>query len=92
MREVLPDVVLRTTVIAGFPGETTADMRELERFLDAACFDYVGVFVYSPEDGTAAAVLPTQVPLRTRRARAQRLRDQADRIGWRVWTRTRTSS
>jgi ribosomal protein S12 methylthiotransferase len=82
VREVLPDVVLRTTVIAGFPGETTADVRELERFLEAARFDYVGVFVYSPEDGTEAAILPAQVPLRTRRARAQRLRDRADRIGF----------
>ncbi len=82
VREVLPDVVLRTTMIAGFPGETAADVRELERFLAAARFDYVGVFVYSPEDGTEAAQMPAQVPLRTRRARAQRLRDLADEIGF----------
>ncbi len=82
IRDVLPDVVLRTTLIAGFPGETTADVRELRRFLTAARFDYVGVFIYSPEEGTAAAELDDQVPLRTRRARAQRLRDLADEIGF----------
>lgn len=82
VREVMPDVVLRTTVIAGFPGETTADVRELQRFLAQARFDYVGVFVYSPEDGTTAATMPDQVPLRTRRARAQRIRDLADEIGF----------
>jgi ribosomal protein S12 methylthiotransferase len=82
VREVMPDVVLRTTLIAGFPGETTADIHELERFLEAAQFDYVGVFIYSPEDGTTAAEMPAQVPLRTRRARAQRLRDLADTIGF----------
>ncbi len=81
IRRALPDVVLRTTLIAGFPGETTADVRELQRFLTEAAFDYVGVFVYSPEDGTAAAKMDGQIPVRTRRARAQRLRDLADEIG-----------
>ena len=82
VRTVLPNVVLRTTIIAGFPGETTADVRELRRFLSAARFDYVGVFVYSPEDGTAAAGMDGQVPIRTRRSRAQRLRDLCDSIGF----------
>ena len=82
VRAALPDVALRTTLIAGFPGETTADVRELRAFLRAARFDYAGVFVYSPEAGTPAAKLPGQVPLRTRRARAQRLRDLADEIGF----------
>jgi len=82
IRSVLPDVVLRTTMIAGFPGETTADVRELQKFLVSAQFDYVGVFVYSPEADTAAAEMELQVPLRTRRARAQRLRDVSDAIGF----------
>jgi ribosomal protein S12 methylthiotransferase len=82
IRAALPDVVLRTTLIAGFPGEARADVNELVRFLDEARFDYAGVFVYSPEEGTAAAAMPDQVPLRTRRARAQRLRDVADHIGF----------
>jgi ribosomal protein S12 methylthiotransferase len=82
IRRILPNVTLRTTVIAGFPGETRADARELERFLAAARFDYVGVFSYSQEDGTKAGARADQVPVRTRNARAQRLRDLADRIGF----------
>ena len=82
VRAALPDVVLRTTLIAGFPGETRDDVSILADFLERARLDYVGVFVYSAEDGTCAAELPDQVPLRTRRARAQRLRDVADRIGF----------
>jgi ribosomal protein S12 methylthiotransferase len=81
IRAALPDVVLRTTVIAGFPGETRSDVAELHAFLRAVRFDYVGVFAYSPEDGTPAAILAEQIPARTRRARAQRLRDIADEIG-----------
>ncbi len=82
IRDKMPDVVLRTTLIAGFPGETRGDAALLERFVQAADFDYTGVFVYSPEEGTAAATFPQQVPLRTRRARAQRLRDLGDAIGF----------
>ena len=82
IRAVLPDVALRTTLIAGFPGETRQDAAALQRFLRDARFDYVGVFPYSPEDGTTAAALPNQVPGRTRLARAQRLRDIADEIGF----------
>ncbi len=62
--------------------DTRRRARRCEDFLERARFDYVGVFVFSPEDGTTAAELPDQVPLRTRRARAQRLRDIADRIGF----------
>lgn len=81
IRAAMPDIALRTTVIAGFPGETRADARLLQTFLREARFDYVGVFAYSPEEGTMAALLADQVPTRTRRARAQRLRDLADDIG-----------
>jgi len=82
IRSVLPDVVLRTTVISGFPGETRADAVVLKRFLEEANFDYVGVFPYSAEEGTSAAKMERQVPVRTRRARAQRIRDLADTIGF----------
>jgi ribosomal protein S12 methylthiotransferase len=81
VRKALPGVALRTTLIAGFPGETAADVRELQAFLRDVRFDYVGVFAYSPEEGTVAADLDGQIPTRTRRARAQRLRDLADAIG-----------
>lgn len=82
VRAALPDVVLRTTMIAGFPGETRADVAVLERFLTEARFDYAGVFTFSPEEGTLAAEMPGQVPVRTRKARTQRLRDLADTIGF----------
>lgn len=82
VRGVLPDVVLRTTVMAGFPGETEEDALELERFLAEAAFDFVGVFAFSPEEGTAAARLPGQVPQELRLERAQRLRDVADDAGF----------
>lgn len=81
IRSALPGICLRTTLIAGFPGETRKDMDELVAFLEEARFDYVGVFAFSPEEGTAAAEMPEQVPVRTRRRRAQRLRDVADAIG-----------
>jgi ribosomal protein S12 methylthiotransferase len=80
VRRALPDVVLRTTLIAGYPGETAADFKMLLDFIRRAAFDYVGVFAYSPEEGTVAAELPDQVPPRTRRARTQRVRDAADAI------------
>jgi ribosomal protein S12 methylthiotransferase len=82
IRSVMPDVVLRTTVMAGFPGETAADFAELESFIEEAAFDYVGVFAYSPEEGTPAAALDGQVRRAVRIRRAQRLRDLADRIGF----------
>lgn len=81
VRAALPDVTLRTTVIAGFPGETEAEAEELEGFLADAAFDYVGVFAYSPEEGTAAAALEGQLADDVRAERAQRLRDAADIAG-----------
>jgi ribosomal protein S12 methylthiotransferase len=82
VRGFMPDVCLRTTLIAGFPGETRQDARRLEDFVRNARLDYVGVFPFSPEDGTPAAAMPDQVPFRTRRARTQRLRDIADEVGF----------
>lgn len=82
IRAALPDVVLRTTVIAGFPGETEAHAEELESFLAEARFDFVGVFAYSPEEGTAAAEMPGQIPEDVRTERAQRLRETADVAGF----------
>ncbi len=73
LRERIPDVTLRTTLITGFPGETEADVRELEGFLRTVEFDHVGVFRYSEEEGTAAADLPDDVPARTKAARQRRL-------------------
>jgi ribosomal protein S12 methylthiotransferase len=81
IRAAIPDVVLRTTVMAGFPGETEDDAAALERFLRDAAFDYAGVFVFSPEDGTPAARLADHVPPDIAHERAQRLRNIADDTG-----------
>jgi ribosomal protein S12 methylthiotransferase len=62
IREQLPDAILRTTLIVGFPGETEAQFEHLGGFLERQRFDHVGIFTFSPEDGTAAATLPNSVP------------------------------
>ena len=62
IREQLPDAVLRTTFIVGFPGETEEQFQHLLDFVAEQQFDHVGVFTFSPEEGTPAADLPNQVP------------------------------
>ncbi len=61
VRSLVPGIVVRTTFIVGFPGETDADFAELLDFVKAERFDRVGVFTYCQEDGTPAATLPDQV-------------------------------
>ena len=62
IREQLPEAVLRTTFIVGFPGETEEQFQHLLDFVAEQRFDHVGVFTFSPEEGTAAASLPNPVP------------------------------
>ncbi|MDE2806401.1 MAG: 30S ribosomal protein S12 methylthiotransferase RimO [Gemmatimonadota bacterium] len=62
LRDSIDDLTLRTTVIVGFPGETDDDVREMVDFLEEIRFDRVGAFTYSIEEGTAAAMMPDQVP------------------------------
>ena len=62
LREVIPDIALRTTLISGFPGETEEDHRELLEFVDEMEFDRLGVFAYSQEEDTPAASMEDQVP------------------------------
>ena len=78
IRDVVPDVTLRTTLIAGFPGETEGQFEELCDFVSEALFDYIGVFAYSREEGTGAYDLPDQVDEDEKAERAQTLRDLAD--------------
>lgn len=82
IREAIPDVVLRTTVMVGFPGETDDDFEELVEFLETARFDYVGVFMYSPEEGTKAGAAPDQISQEVAAERMQRVMDLADPISW----------
>lgn len=61
LKEEIPDITLRTTLICGFPGETQPMHEELMQFLNEAEFDRLGAFTYSPEEGTVAAEFPDQV-------------------------------
>ncbi len=79
LRSRVPGIVLRTTVIAGFPGETEAQFQELLAFVKAMRFERLGAFAYSQEEGTPAARLDGQLPEDERAARAEQvLRVQAD--------------
>ena len=62
LRKEIPDIVLRTTLIAGFPGETQEQHEELMDFVDEMEFERLGVFAYSPEENTPAASMPDQIP------------------------------
>jgi ribosomal protein S12 methylthiotransferase RimO len=79
-REFAPELGARSNVIVGFPGETRADVRELERFLEEARLDAVGVFGYSDEDGTEAAGLAGKVGSATIVRRVTRLTDLVEQL------------
>jgi ribosomal protein S12 methylthiotransferase len=80
LRERIPDICLRTTLIAGFPGETQEDFEELYRFVNEMEFDRLGVFPYSQEEGTRAAEMPDQVPQEVREARRDELMELQQEI------------
>ena len=61
LRKEIPDIILRTTLITGFPGETQEDHEELLDFIDKLEFDRLGVFTYSAEEDTPAALMPDQI-------------------------------
>jgi ribosomal protein S12 methylthiotransferase len=73
MRRTIPNLTLRTSFIVGFPGETEADFNELCEFVKAAEFDWLGVFSYSDEDGSAAYHLGGKVPAREIERRRKKL-------------------
>ena len=66
LREEIPDIVLRTTLIAGFPGETAEQHQEVMEFIDEMEFDRLGVFTYSQEEDTPAASMPDQIDEETK--------------------------
>ena len=84
-REVCPELVIRSTFITGFPGETEADFQQLLDFLDQAELDRVGCFTYSAVDGAAANALPNPVPAEVAEERRERMMElqagiSADRL------------
>lgn len=62
LRKHIPGIVIRTTFIVGFPGETDADFEELKEFVEQQRFENAGVFAYSQEEGTVAGAMPNQIP------------------------------
>ena len=73
LREEIPDICLRTTLITGFPGETQEDHEELIDFVDDMEFDRLGVFTYSQEEDTAAALMPKQIEEEVKLIRQQEI-------------------
>ena len=71
-RAICPDITIRSTFIAGFPGETEAEFAQLLDFLEEAQLDRVGCFAYSPVEGAAANALPDPVPREVREERRAR--------------------
>jgi ribosomal protein S12 methylthiotransferase len=82
IRQKLPGICLRTTLIAGFPGETREDVEELKAFLIKMRFDRVGIFTYSHEEGTSAYDLVDDVPDEEKQARAQEIMEVQQEISY----------
>jgi len=80
VRERVPGIAVRTTFIAGFPGETDEDFAELLQFVKNVEFDRVGVFTYSDEEGTPAYDLPNKVDPKIAKQRRARLMKEQSRI------------
>jgi len=79
-RDICPDITVRSTFIAGFPGETEDDFQMLLDFLEEAQLDRVGCFTYSAVDGASANALPNQVPEEVKKERLARFMDVQERI------------
>lgn len=82
LRKEIPDIVLRTTLITGFPGETEEDHEELKEFVDEMEFDRLGVFTYSPEENTPAAEMEDQVPEEVKEERRDELMELQQEISY----------
>lgn len=82
LREAIPDITLRTTLITGFPGETKEQHEELMEFVDQMEFDRLGVFTYSPEEDTPAAEMPRQVPEEVKEERQAKIMELQQEIAF----------
>ncbi|HEV8458454.1 MAG TPA: 30S ribosomal protein S12 methylthiotransferase RimO [Methylomirabilota bacterium] len=81
-RATIPGLTIRTTVLVGFPGETEEAFENLVAFIEDAAFDRLGVFTFSAEEGTPAAVMADQVPADVMAERARLVEDVQDRLVW----------
>jgi ribosomal protein S12 methylthiotransferase len=82
IREKVPGICLRTTLIAGFPGETLDDVEELKGFLQRQRFDRVGIFTYSHEEGTSAFNFPDNIPVEEKERRAQEIMEVQQEVSY----------
>ena len=82
LREKIPDICLRTTLISGFPGEMQEDFEELYNFVDEMEFDRLGVFPYSQEEDTRAAEMPDQIEESVKEARRDELMELQQEIAF----------
>lgn len=82
LREEIPDICLRTTLITGFPGETQEDFEELYRFVNEMEFDRLGVFPYSCEEDTPAALMEPQIPDKVKESRREELMELQQAIAF----------
>lgn len=82
IRKEIPDMVLRTTLISGFPGETQEDHEEMLDFVDEMEFDRLGVFTYSPEEDTIAAELPNQIDEEIKKMRRNEIMELQQEIAF----------
>lgn len=82
IREMVPEIALRTTLITGFPGETEKDHQEQLRFVQDMKFDRLGVFTYSQEEDTPAAQMPDQIPEEVKQARRDDVMELQQRIAF----------
>ncbi len=80
LRREIPGIVIRTTVIVGFPGETEKQYKELRDFIKATKFERLGVFEYSREEGTPAYDMPNQVPESVKKKRMETIMSDQNRI------------
>ena len=80
IREKIPNITLRTSLIVGFPGETKEDFQELYNFVEETKFDKLGTFMYSKEDGTPAARLPEQIHRNTKKSRYNKIMSKQQEI------------
>src|SRR5678816_2942590 len=84
IRERVPGICLRTTLIAGFPGETADDVEELKLFLQQQRFDRVGIFTYSHEEGTSAYDMDDNIPQDEKQRRAQDIMEVQQEISYEI--------
>jgi len=82
LRQEIPDIAIRTSLIVGFPGETNEDFKKLQQFVEETRFDRLGVFCYSREEGTPAAEMPDQVSERVKRERHKKLMRTQARVSF----------